>query len=95
MPKTGSPPGMNMIGITVMSHGSENLLGKVELPAFCVDHMRMTPSEVNLATMVKHIEMRCPDVKIREVYIAGERRNGLSAEEIGTGLTLHVVTHSP
>jgi hypothetical protein len=84
---------MAMIQITVKDHQTDAILGEVQLPAFCVDHMRMTPPEVNLATMVKHIEMRCP-VKIGDIFVAGQKRNGLSADEIGQGLTLHVVTVS-
>ena len=94
MPKT-SAPHMEMIKIGIRDQASDKELGEVDLPSFCVDHMAMTPAEVNLSTMIKHIEKRCPGLKIRDVFVKGEQRTGISAAEIGAGLTLHVVPHSP
>jgi hypothetical protein len=79
-----------MVKVEVKSQSTNEVLGQVDLPIFCVDHMRMTPPEMNLSTMIRHVEMRCPNVKIRDVYVGNEKRTGITASEVENGITLHV-----
>lgn len=81
---------MDMILIHVTSRTSGERLGTVQLPSFCVDHMRMTPAEVNLATMIKHVERCCSGVKVSKVFVNNEARSGITAEEAATGMTLQI-----
>ena len=93
MPKVhaGPPSGMAMVPIEVKSYADQSLLGKVDLPVFCIDHMKMTPPELNLTTMIKHIESRVPNLKVGEVFVNNEKRTGITADEIGTsGFSLTV-----
>lgn len=89
MPKTTTA--CPFVQIVVRLHSDDSLVGQIDLPTFCIDHMRMTPPEANLKTMNRHIQMRCPDLKIRDVYVSGQLRDGIQAEEVESGITLHVV----
>lgn len=67
-----------------------SVLGEVELPIFCVEHMKMTPPETNLATMIRHVESRVPNLKIGEVFIEGQSVSGLTAQQVQNGISLTV-----
>ena len=79
-----------MIPIRVKSRSSGESLGEVALPSFCVDHMRMSSPEMNLTTMMKHIENRCGGLKVQRVYVADQLRTGITADEVANGLELLV-----
>lgn len=83
---------MPTVPVTILSQSSNEQLGQVDLPTFCVDHMRMTPAEANLATMVRHVEMRLPNLKIREVFVDGQQVTGIDANQVQRGIALHVTT---
>lgn len=87
MPKvqSGHTSGMAMVPIEVRSFSDQSVLGRVDLPVFCIDHMKMTPPELNLTTMIKHIESRIKNLKVGDVYVNNEKRTGIAAEEIGAG----------
>jgi hypothetical protein len=82
---------MAMVPVEVRSFADQSVLGTVDLPLFCIDHMKMTPPELNLTTMIKHIESRIHNLKVGEVYVKNEKRTGITAEEIGaSGISLTV-----
>ena len=91
MPKI-SPMGPASVPVTIFSQSSNEQLGQVDLPVFCVDHMRMTPAEANLATMVRHVQMRLPNIKIRDVFVDGHKVSGIAASQVEKGIALHVTT---
>jgi hypothetical protein len=88
MPKTHSIG--TSVQIVVKNRENDTIFGEVDLPVFCIDHMRMTSPESNLKTMIRHIEMRCPGLKIGAVFVQGIKRDGLRADEVEHGITLHV-----
>ena len=87
MPKTAPPSMQNFINIRINQNGQE--IGIVQLPSFCVDHMRMTSPELNLTTMIKHIQSRCGGITVNKVFVNGELRHGLTADEMN-GLILDI-----
>ena len=81
---------MQFIEIRVVNHSAQTQIGTVDLPSFCVDHMRMTPPEMNLATMIKHIKSRCGGLAINQVFMNGKEITGLTADEIKNTMTIEI-----
>jgi hypothetical protein len=50
---------MDIIPIRIIDRKSKLVAGQVDLPSFCIDHMKMTPPEANAKTMRSHIEKKC------------------------------------
>jgi hypothetical protein len=81
---------MQCIKIRVLSYKTGTELAVVDLPSFCVDHMRMTPPSMNLATLVKHVKSRCGDIEVKKVFINEIERTELTAEEICDPMTIEI-----
>jgi len=62
---------MDIIPIIVTSRLTGERLGQVDLPSFCIMHMKMTPGSANAQTMIGHIEKKC-GCKVHKMFL-GEK----------------------
>ena len=59
---------MDIIPIHIISRSSGEKLGQVDLPSFCIQHMKMTPPRANAKTMIGHVEKKC-SCKVQKMYM--------------------------
>ena len=57
--------------IIVTSRLTGEKIGQIDLPSFCIQHMKMTPGPANAQTMVGHIEKKC-GCKVGQMFL-GDR----------------------
>ena len=69
------------------SDGEE--LTEINLPHFCLAHMKNTSPEDNLKMMLKHINSTLNPACSR-IFIDGEERSGITADDVSGNLTLEV-----
>lgn len=72
-------------------HASGSELVVLDLPLFCLEHMRATIPEENLQMLKKFIQGRIGK-NIQKVFIHSLEISGLTAEQIEPGIHLHVDT---
>ena len=73
---------MDIVPIIVTSRSSGEKLGQIDLPSFCIQHMKMTPGSANAQTMIGHIEKKC-GCKVRQMYLGDhEVTKELNADEM-------------
>lgn len=59
---------MDIVPIIVTSRSTGEKIGQVDLPSFCIQHMRMTPGSANAQTMIGHIEKKC-GCKVQQMFM--------------------------
>jgi len=85
---------MEMIPIQIKSRqpaGGGDIIGRVDLPSFCIDHMRMTRPSANAQTMRNHIEKKCGGIKYSKMYIEGrDVSDAITADDLKNGAVIEV-----
>jgi hypothetical protein len=66
---------MEIIPIQIIDRQSKLAIGKIDLPSFCIDHMKMTSPESNAKTMRNHIEKKCRP-QFSKMYINNREVSG-------------------
>jgi hypothetical protein len=63
---------MELIPIIIQSRSTGEKLGQVDLPSFCIMHMKSSSAATNAHTMKSYIEKKCGGLTIQAMFI-GDR----------------------
>lgn len=78
-----------MSTILVVERATQVQLTQLQLPAFCVEHMKTSSPEANLAMMKKYIEGKLAR-SVQTLFLHANECVGLGAADCVDGLVLEV-----
>ena len=84
-----------IIPIAIVDHSTKKVLGHINLPSFCVMHMKHSSEESNFDMMIKHINKAIAPKQCKSIMINGQSVQGLHADSFDkTEATFEVETES-
>ena len=83
-------PKLSHIEITVIQRTTGEIIIKLTLPFFCIEHMQKTAPEDNLTLMKQHIKSGIKPLKCNKLWLSGEEKQSLLWTDLSSNCIIHI-----